>query len=116
MGDASDSDTVVPPSWADDWLADTQSAVSTEGTSLTVNVMEMPADRLSKDVVYMGAMTFAGLALFSTVLSKLNNIDEKVPRGRRRAAKLAIGGAFGMVSISLGMAAIANNFNVGARS
>ena len=79
-----------------------QSENSAGGTGILVKVTEMPADRLTRDAVYMGSMTFAGLALFSsTMLGRIRRLDST---GRRVAAFLVLVGSFGLVAVHLGTA------------
>lgn len=76
---------------------------SADQSAIQVAVTELPQDRLTRDAVYMGAMTFAGLALFSsTLLTRVRRLDIKK---RRNAAYLVCAGSFWLAIIHLGLAA-----------
>lgn len=79
-------------------------------STIQVEVTKLPPDELTPDAIFTGSLAFVGLALFSTLLSRIHNISESTPPRRRYAAYMVIGGAFGMVGIGLGIAASAYNF------
>ena len=62
-----------------------------------------PPDKLTRDAAYVGAMAFAGLALFgSTLITRVHGLTTKKRRG---AAFLVFLGSFSLVAVQLGFAA-----------
>lgn len=95
-----------PPSTSFEAADITHTENDVGGAGIQVRVTEMPADRLTKDAVFMGTMTFAGLALFSSsLLTRVYGITKSSPREHRIAAFLILLGSFVLVTLQLSLAA-----------
>lgn len=68
-------------------------------------IVEVNPAALSRDAVFIGALTFAGLGIFgSSVLARVHRVRKSDLR-RRKVAVMGYTGSFGVVAVQLGLAA-----------
>lgn len=69
--------------------------MDSDSTVIPVKIIEMPADSLTKDAVYVGSLTFVGLVMFgSTMLVRAFYINKLDTRKQNIGAGLVIGGTW----------------------
>lgn len=82
-------------------IIDGDSESDAEGTGIPVRITEMPSDKLSRDAVYVGSLTFAGLALFgSTLLAKATLSSTKTQKQKWGVALLYIA-SFTLIAVHI---------------
>lgn len=78
------------------------------------DVVEISKEPLTKDAVFMGSLTFAGLGMFgASLLANVFNINKPHPKRHRYAMLVTLTGSYGVVAVQVSLASFICCSNIG---